>query len=229
MDEIQDAGPRLSPWAVLVRLLRTPVWRMVTVAMTLSTFCIGGLAFWMPTFLVRTQGMTTASAGSALGGMLVVTGILGALVGGMLGDWATSRWRGGHLLVSAVAVAVAAPLVSAMPFLPRTEWVLAFGFGALFLLGLTAGPINAALVGCVPAGLRSVAVAVNNVVLHLLGDALSPYLIGWISDATNLRIAVSLSAVPVALAGLILLPGALKVNRWPDGLRYYPATHGGDR
>jgi hypothetical protein len=64
-------------------------------------------------------------------------------------------------------------------------------------------------------------VALNTLTIHLLGDTLSPYFLGSISDATGLRVAVSLTAVPVLLAGGLLLVGGLRVNRWPDGLRRY--------
>jgi MFS family permease len=221
-DSESAVGPRLGAWATLARLFRTPVWRLDTAGITLTTFSIGGLAFWMPTFLVRTQNMSTDNAGLTLGGILVVSGLLGALLGGILGDRAQSRWRGGHLLVCGVVLLICAPVIAAMPFVPTTFLVLTFGFVALFLLGVTVGPINAALVSCVPADLRSAAVAMNNLVVHLFGDALSPFMLGWISDAASLRVAVSLCAVPVVLAGGLLLSGGLRVNHWPDGLRRYP-------
>ncbi len=221
-DDVVDAGPPPAPGASLARLWRTPVWRLVTASMTLSVFSVGGLAFWMPTFLVRTQQMSVEQAGSALGTILVVTGLFGTLTGGFLGDRVSRRWRGGHLLVCGFALCACAPLTAAMPFMPTPSLVLGFGFAALFMLGLTAGPINAALVGCVPAALRSSAVAMNNLTVHLLGDSASPYLLGWISDATDLRVAVALTALPIAASGLMLFPGALRVNRWPAGLRHYP-------
>ena len=221
-DDHPVRGPRLGAGATLIRLFRTPAWRIDTVGITLTTFSVGGLAFWMPTFLVRTQHMSTDDAGLTLGGILVVSGLLGALLGGFLGDRAQARWHGGHLLVCAVVLLISAPVVAAMPFMPTRGLVLAFSFVGLFLLGVTIGPINAALVSCVPANLRSAAVAINNLVVHLLGDALSPFLLGWISEAASLRVAVSLTALPVVLAGGLLLSGGLRINRWPEGLRRYP-------
>jgi MFS family permease len=222
IDNEFPSGPRLTARATLVRLFRTPVWRIDTIGITLTTFSVGGLAFWMPTFLVRTQGMSIDSAGWTLGWILVAAGLLGALLGGFLGDRAQARGQGGHFLVCAVALLVCAPVVAAMPFVPTRFLVLGFGFVALFLLGVTVGPINAALVSCVPANLRSAAVAMNNLVVHLFGDALSPFLLGWISDAASLRVAVSLTAVPVMLAALLLLSAGLRINHWPEGLRRYP-------
>ena len=45
------------------------------------------------------------------------------------------------------------------------------------------GPLNAALVGCVPANLRASSIAINVLFIHMFGDAISPYLMGAMSDA----------------------------------------------
>lgn len=220
-DESVEAGPPLRPGATLRRLLYTPAWRHVTVSLTLANFSVGGLAFWMPTFLVRTQGMRVESAAFALGLVLVAAGLIGTLMGGWLGDRALRRWTGGHMLVGAGALLGCAPFIAAMPFLPVTVQVLAFSFVALLLMAVAAGPVNAVLVGCVPAGLRSGAVALNTFALHLFGDAASPYVLGWVSDGTGLRVATSLTAIPVLIGGAVLAWGALQVNRDPQGIRRY--------
>jgi sugar phosphate permease len=62
---------------------------------------------------------------------------------------------------------------------------------------MSTGPINTMIVGCVPASLRSTAMAVNIFFIHLLGDALSPALIGWVADYKGLPFALWL--IPVAM------------------------------
>ena len=70
-------------------------------------------------------------------------------------------------------------------------------------------PLYAALVNAVPPQLRSSAVALLLLFTHVLGDALSPPLIGALSDATgSLALAVGANAVPLLLGGLVLLLGA---------------------
>ncbi len=202
------------------RIFRSPVWWYDTAGTTLMTFTAGGLAFWMPTFLVRHQSMSTATASTTLGILLIVAGLAGTPLGGWLGDRASQRSDGGHFKVCAIALLAAAPLILIIPFASTTNVVLAAVFGALFLLAITIGPINAVLVGCVPATLRSTAVALNLLLVHLLGDALSPSLIGWISDRSNLGYAVAMTALPVLLGGVVLAFGAAAVNRKAQGLRY---------
>ena len=72
---------------------------------------------------------------------------------------------------------------------------------ALVLLFMPTGAIAAALVATTAPQIRSMAFAVNIFIIHLLGDALSPTLIGWISDTWTLKTAV-------LIASLLLLPGA---------------------
>jgi hypothetical protein len=51
-------------------------------------------------------------------------------------------------------------------------------------------------------------VALNIVVIHLVGDVPSPLLIGWVSDLASLKWGVSLTLVALA-AGAVLIFSAL--------------------
>ena len=202
------------------RVSRSPVWWYGTLATALLTFTLGGLAFWMPTFLVRQHGVTGERMGLILGATLLVAGLVATPLGGVLGDRAARRSPAGHLRFCALALAASAPLIVVLAQLPTLGPTIAVSFAALFALGLTIGPINAVLVGCVPPSVRSTAIALNLILVHLLGDASSPWLIGWISDGTGLAFAISLSAVPVALGAAILAYGARRVAARGEGLRY---------
>jgi hypothetical protein len=111
---------------------------------------------------------------------------------------------------------------------PNLGFVFAFAFLAEFFLFLNTGPLNAALVGSVPAGLRATAVALNVLCTHAFGDAVSPPIMGAISDLVErssgdemlgLRVAVGITAIPLALGGLVLLVGSRRVAALPNGLR----------
>ncbi len=80
-------------------------------------------------------------------------------------------------------------------------------FVAEFFLLINTAPLNAALVNSVSASIRATAIAVNLFTIHLLGDAFSPTLMGYISDRTNLRIAFLAASVAVGLSAIILFYG----------------------
>ncbi len=56
--------------------------------------------------------------------------------------------------------------------------------------------------------IRSTALAVNVFIIHLLGDAFSPTLIGRISDKTSLPTAFGTAFIAAAVSGVIFLYGA---------------------
>ena len=59
----------------------------------------------------------------------------------------------------------------------------------------------------VSARIRATALAVNIFTIHLLGDAFSPTLIGYISDKSNLEMGLTAMVVAVALSAIVLFYG----------------------
>ena len=80
-------------------------------------------------------------------------------------------------------------------------------FVAQFMLFLISGPINNAIVSCVGPDFRAFAMGLNVLFIHLLGDAISPPLIGAIADRGTLAQAIELNALPVFLGGAVLIAG----------------------
>jgi MFS family permease len=205
-------------------LFRSPAWRIVTVGLTLMTFALGGIAYWMPAFLQRAHGLSEGDAGTYFGAVTVLAGLLGTAVGGWLGDRAFDRAPGGYFRISGWVLVAGAPFVIAAAYSGTWGMTLAFGFVAEFFLFLNTGPLNAALVGCVGPTLRATSVAVNVLFIHALGDAISPPLMGALSDAigggaAGLGFALAATAVPLVLGGVALVRGARRVDGSPNGLR----------
>ncbi len=167
------------------------------------TFAIGGLAVWMPTFLERVRGRELASADFFVGAVTAVAGLGGTFVGGYLGDRLTARVREGHLWLSGVSTLLAVgpawlALTSTSPATYQTSF-----FVAELLLFLSTGPINVVIVSAVPADVRAMAMAVSIFVIHALGDAISPPLIGLLADARGLALAVLIVPAALAVSGVI--------------------------
>lgn len=203
-----DAQVRL-PFAVgLAGLARNRAFWAVTAGYTLMTFSIGGLAYWMPSFLERERGFSAHEAGVSFGAVTVVAGLLGTLAGGWLGDRMDRRRPGGGLALSGWGLVLGAPLMYAAANAQSAWGIYAAVFAAQFLIFLNSGPINAAIVNCVPAAFRAFAMGFNVLLIHLLGDAISPPLIGAVADRSSLGFAIELDALPVLLGGVALLWGA---------------------
>jgi len=80
-------------------------------------------------------------------------------------------------------------------------------FVAEFLLLLNTGPLNAAVINSVGAHIRAAALAVNILVLHLLGDVPSASLIGYMSDRYSQQSAFIAPVVAIAPSSAILFYG----------------------
>jgi multidrug resistance protein len=187
-------------------LLRNRAYWTATLGMAFLTFALGGLQVWMPTFLNRLRGVSLQQAGVAFGGITVVSGLVATLLGGWLGDFYLRRTHRAYYLVSAVGMVLGVPAMAAGLTLTGVPMYLAMFLAEFFLL-LNTGPLNAAVVNSVGASIRGTAIAVNLLVIHLLGDAFSPTLIGWVSDRTSLQVGCATTIVAIALSAAILFYG----------------------
>jgi len=80
-------------------------------------------------------------------------------------------------------------------------------FVTLLLVFVNIGPMNAAMSNILPAELRGRGFAVTGLLIHLLGDAVSPWLIGVFSDLIGLRVPVLVTGCLLGAAGAVLLAG----------------------
>lgn len=230
-EETEAPRPPLPLWATVKRLLQTPAWRTNTIGLAMLTFTLGGLALWMPSYLERVHDMRPGPANTLFGAITVVAGIVGTLAGGRLGDRMQARSAGGYFRLSGIGMLLACPFIPLLTVISWVPGIFAVVFVAELLLFLNTGPLNAALVGCVPVQMRGAAFAANVLCIHAFGDALSSTLLGVISDAATpalgseaagLSLAVATTAIPVAIGGLVLLRGARWIARQPQGLMTYP-------
>jgi MFS transporter, Spinster family, sphingosine-1-phosphate transporter len=193
--------------STIAGLMHNPAFWCATLGLAMWTFAVGGISTFLPTFFVRFGSMSVAKAGTMAGAITVVDGLLGTIAGGWLAQiWLRKNYRALYLL-SAWGSILGVPTVALVIFGPAHIF-LPGAFIAEFFLFLGTGPLNAALVNSVAAPVRATAISINLFVIHALGDAFSPHLIGRVSDAANLRIGLSITLITLALSGIILFMGA---------------------
>ncbi len=197
-----------SLWAGARDLWRLPTLRRVTLGYGMITFTLGGLAFWMPRYLEAAKGLEMAQANFLLFGAVTVAGGLGILTGGFLGDRLLKYTLKAPLLVSGLGVALSIPLAALAIFAGAPSLYIPGLVGAIFLLFLNPGVLTAVVVSVAGPQRRAQAVALNIVVIHLVGDVPSPFLIGWVADLWELKWGVSLTLVTL-LAGAVLILQAM--------------------
>jgi len=218
-DSTQPLGdPAPSLLATYRMLWENKTYVVVTLGFIAYTFAMGGLVGWMSPFLERYDGMSTAKADQVFGGIICLAGFVGTFAGGYLGDYLLRYTRHAYLWLSGVCMFVGAPIaVLALSARQPTVFLPAIFVAGIFLF-LNTGPLNAVVLGCVPAQIRATAMAVNIFFIHALGDAISPPIIGMLSDRLGLFRATMITPGMMILSGIILLY-AIRFQKRGQGLR----------
>jgi MFS transporter, Spinster family, sphingosine-1-phosphate transporter len=178
------------------------------------TFSLGGISWWMPSFLQRVGGHSQSDAAFLMGAITVVTGLLGTIIGGIIAQRWSRKTSKALYLVPAISAALAVPPALVCFFGPKHLTIPSLAL-AIFLIFLGTGPVNAATVNAVRPEVRATALAGQLLVIHALGDAISPRIIGAVSDRSTLNLGLGSTLITLVLAAIIFTFGS----------RYAPPLH----
>jgi predicted MFS family arabinose efflux permease len=195
-------------------LLKIPSYRYNTMGMTAMTFAMGGMAFWVPRYLEERNVQTVLGLGARtdFGLFTALSGLAATLVGGWAGDALRDRYPGSYFLVSGAAMLVAFPLLILVIVLPfPLAWVPLVAF--VFCLFFNTGPTNTILANVCHPMLRAPGFALNILIIHLFGDAISPAIMGFIKDVRDLDAAFYFVSFMVLVGGVLWLWGTRHLQR----------------
>lgn len=174
-------------WNVQKTLLKNHLYLFTVLGYAAWTFVVPGMSAWAPTFMERELSLDRAHGNQVFGLITVVTGILGTVVGSIWSDRWTKTSARGPLLVCAISTI---PAIVALYFAIRanssTDFFVLVGI-TLFFLSMSNAPVNVMILNSVPFELRTSAMALSILLIHWLGDVISPPFIGWLSDMHGIR------------------------------------------
>jgi MFS family permease len=197
-------------------LFRIKSYVLDTLGMTAMTFAVGGIAYWMPTYIHEYRHVGDIDEVSQrFGAIVVVSGLVGTLLGGIAGDRLRGRFPGSYFLVSGAGMLAAFPLFLAVLYTPF-PWAWIFLFLSCFCLFFNTGPSNTILANVTHPAIRATGFAANIFIIHALGDAVSPVIIGRIADSTGAPGNPNMDAGFLTVSIMILVGGIL----WIWGARY---------
>lgn len=210
LDDEEVETPEPPPWKeALPSLLKNKRYVFTVAGYTAVTFAVGGLSDWLPTFLQRVHHMSESETGTGMGAGTVIGGLFGTIVGGWLADRIRNHTKNPYLAVSGLSMLPATVFgVWALLAKDGMTAIVLVGF-AQFFLWFYNGPVNALIVNSVGVQVRARAFSLSILSIHLLGDALSPPLIGWLSSQKGIGLQMAIAIVPVGLfvGGLIWIVG----------------------
>lgn len=215
-----DADRSVSLRMVMATLLDKPAFWLLCIGAACSSMMGYGLFFWLPSFFVRSFGLTLLDASLGYGAILLVGGLAGIWLGGALSDGLADRSKGYYALVPALAFVATLPFyalgISATSLLPSLALLLIpTALGLVWL-----GPVIAAVQGLVPSTMRSATSAIFLFVNNLIGIGIGTPAIGWISESLKasygdeaLRYAILSGTGFYVLATIFLLLAAVRLPR----------------
>ncbi|GAA0440937.1 MFS transporter [Sphingomonas molluscorum] len=205
-------------------LARKPSFWLLSLGGAAGSVAGYGIAFWMPSLMMRSFALDLAETGRFVGALLLTGGVAGILLGGVIADRWGRRTRRAYALVPAIAYAAGVPLLAAG--LLSGSWEAAF---ALFLVPQALvyawpGPLLTAVQQLVPAAMRSTASACFLLINNLIGLGLGSWLVGALSKALTpqlgdeaLRYALLAALVFYLVAGALMAAAARVLPRdWVD-------------
>ena len=213
-----SAPPRIGE-VVRVLLSKPSFWGLSFGASAASMMGYG-LFFWLPSFLVRSYGLSLLDASLYFGAILLVGGIAGIWLGGSLADRFGAARRRAYAIIPAIAFLATIPFYVAVVISDS----LALSF-VLFLvptaLGLVwLGPVLSSIAHVVPPNMRATASAVFLFVNNLIGIGLGTVALGALSDilaarfgADSLRYAILAGTVFYLVAAALFLLSARRLER----------------
>ena len=188
------------------QLWKNPAYIWILISGVFVTFAAGAFISWGIEYIHRYKDYNLRDASLILGSSLLLAGILGVLLGSYIADKAYGKFIWGRAGVIAFSLILATPLVIlGMQSGKRIEFFAYFFPGAMLLCFYNA-PITAVIHDIVPQNIRATAYAIYLLIIHLLGDTLSPAVIGAISDQANLKVGLEVSALFILAGGVAFLP-----------------------
>jgi len=219
-------------------ILRSRDWLLSTAGYTALTAVLGAFATWSTLLLERDKGMSEKTAPVALGVIILLAGAIGTFGGGWVADRTAAGKNSIYFMLCSAStfLGVAPTLVALIAADPRIY--LPAIFFAVTLLFANNAPFHAILLQSVPARMRAMAVALNIVVIHIFGDAITRAAVGILSDSLkaghfgalaelantlgidagrqHLSTALLIAPALLAVSTLFFLSGAYRRGRTPQ-------------
>ena len=186
-DGAVDAVGAASFSEVWRRLADSPSFWLLSVGASCGSLMGYGLLFWLPSFFIRSYGLSLLDVSRYLGAIVLIGGIGGIALGSSLADRYGPRMRAAYALIQTVAFLLILPSYLLGIALPPRPITFVFFLLPMALQLVWLGPIITAIQHLVPPNMRSLASAAFLFITNLVGLGLGSLLIGLASDLLAAR------------------------------------------
>lgn len=179
---------------------------------------------WAAPILTRNHGLQPGDFAGWMGGLVLATGILGAILGGVSADWGQRSGRRGGILLGAVVTAAVCTPAALFPLLPDVT-SFAIALGVLMLGGTVTGLVmSVALTVLLPNELRGLCIGAFIAIAGLIGFGIAPTLVAAVSDLMGgeQHLAPALALVGIVVSTLAVGAFWLAMRRAPQDVTQEP-------
>ncbi|HET9064245.1 MAG TPA: MFS transporter [Gemmatimonadales bacterium] len=194
-------------------VLATPTLVYLFVAGAMIAFGMNGIVGWGPTFMTRTFGLTAGQSAALLGKWGLVTGVAGALTGGLVADWLGRYTDRSRVITVAVGLLIGGPLTIWLLTIRELDLFIPIFAVAFFFLSWYNGPLMAVVFDVVPSRIGATVSGAYLLFIHLAGDAIAFPLVGSLSDRIGLGQAVMVLPIVAVIGGVVSLGALRTVSR----------------
>jgi MFS family permease len=210
-----DAGTnkvRMSRMEIFGEFLHTPSLILTNLGFIGCIFVNNAIIVWLPTYFHRLEGISMSEAGMKVG-VIMVLAIIGLPVGGGLADLWFKKNVSSRMLFPSLTIALNAIVIfGAFSFFAGKAQYM-----TLLLMGILASMFAPAAIivtqEVIHPGLRAISYSVCVVIQNLFGASMAPIVIGALSDAYGIKVAMSILPLFLLVSALLFFAGSFSYKK----------------
>ena len=179
-------------------------FRYLSIGATLHAFVGNGVGYWIPSFLIRSHGLDTATVGLWLF-YLGFAGMVGTFLGGWLCDQLGKRDERWYLWLPGAATVLAVPFQAFVYLYDNVVTALLVAILPTILGAFYLGPGFALTQRLVGVRMRALAASILLFITNLIGLGLGPQLVGIISDVLLETTSVGVDSLRWSMTSVLIL------------------------
>jgi MFS family permease len=198
---------KMSKMDIFREFIHTPSLILTNLGFIGCVFANNAIIVWLPTYFHRVEGIPISEAGMKTG-LIMLLAIIGLPLGGWLADvWFKKRVSARLLFPAITTILNAIIIFAAFSFFQgKAQYMI------LLLMGILASAFAPAAIiatqEIIHPGLRAISYSVCVVVQNLFGASMAPIVIGSISDAYGIKVAMSILPVFLLISAILFFAGS---------------------
>jgi predicted MFS family arabinose efflux permease len=186
----------------LRELARIPAYLFVLVSGWFIAFAGYTYVIWGAEFVYRYKGFSLRQAGTLLGSIMVVAGILGVMTGACLADRLAKTFVWGRALTPAIGFLVSAPFILGALHTGSKLTVLCLFFAGTFFMTWYHGPVTAVIHDLTPPRAHASAIGAYYFFVNFFATTAASVVVGKVADGYGLLAGMHCAVITQVVGGM---------------------------